>query len=24
LTYRVSNVAVEILQIWHVVQQRYH
>jgi addiction module RelE/StbE family toxin len=24
LTYRVSNVAVEILQIWHVAQQRYH
>lgn len=24
LTYRVSSEAVEILQIWHVAQKRYH
>jgi addiction module RelE/StbE family toxin len=24
LTYRVSSEAVEILQIWHVAQNRYH
>lgn len=24
LTYRVSSEAVEILQIWHVAQSRYH
>lgn len=24
LTYRVSNEVVEILQIWHVAQNRYH
>jgi toxin ParE1/3/4 len=24
LTYRVSGEAVEILQIWHVAQNRYH
>jgi toxin ParE1/3/4 len=24
LTYRVSSDAVEILQIWHVAQKRYH
>jgi addiction module RelE/StbE family toxin len=24
LTYRVSSEAVEILQIWHVAQERYH
>ncbi len=24
MTYRVSSEAVEILQIWHVAQSRYH
>ncbi|PKO66710.1 MAG: type II toxin-antitoxin system mRNA interferase toxin, RelE/StbE family [Betaproteobacteria bacterium HGW-Betaproteobacteria-17] len=24
LTYRVSSEAIEILQIWHVAQKRYH
>jgi toxin ParE1/3/4 len=24
LTYRVSSEAVEILQVWHVAQKRYH
>lgn len=24
MTYRVSSEAVEILQIWHVAQNRYH
>ena len=24
LTYRVSSTAIEILQIWHVAQNRYH
>jgi toxin ParE1/3/4 len=24
ISYRVSNEAVEILQVWHAAQQRYH
>ena len=24
LSYRVSSVAVEVLQVWHVAQSRYH